>query len=424
MSAHAEDGQQPIIIVRRHSDHEDGHHGGAWKIAFADFMTALMCFFLVMWLINAANEQTKASVASYFNPVKLVDRNTARKGLEDVGDGKNQAGYEGENATKPAKDDSTVGTGSGGAAGGKASSSTAPQTDSTDASLFADPYAVLAEIASETGTKQNVSDKGDGGAQLSGPATGASGGEAFRDPFAPDFWSQQVAVPGAQASSERGGSQPSETPVATLSEAPKAEAAEAEKANEPRPSEKAEEVAAQLREALAKAFQPGDKAAEGISVTATDRGVVISVTDKLDFGMFQIGSAMPARELVLAMDKIGAAIRDEPEGTISVEGHTDGRPFRSRSYDNWRLSTARAQAAYYMLVRGGIDERRITSVSGAADRKLKLPNDPMAAENRRIDILIELPTGKSASAAPADSEPSPVLPSPAPRKAGHGGDHG
>lgn len=420
MSAHAENGQQPIIIVRRHSDHEEGHHGGAWKIAFADFMTALMCFFLVMWLINAANEQTKASVASYFNPVKLVDRNTARKGLEDVGDGKNQAGYEGENASKPAKDDASVGTGSGGATGGKASPSAAAQPDSADASLFADPYAVLAEIASETGTKQNVSDKGDGGAQSSGPATGASGGEAFRDPFAPDFWSQQVAVPGAQASSERGGSQPSETPPATLSEAPKAEP------DQPEPSQKADAVAAQLREALAKAFQPGDKAAEGISVTATDRGVIVSVTDKLDFGMFQIGSAMPARELVLAMDKIGAAIREEPEGTIAVEGHTDGRPFRSKAYDNWRLSTARAQAAYYMLVRAGIDERRMTSVSGAADRKLKVPGDPMAAENRRIDILIELPAGKAAGAAPAQpnpAQPNPALSSPAPRKAARG-DHG
>ncbi len=37
----------------------------SWKIAFADFMTAMMCFFLVMWLINAANEQTKAAVASF-----------------------------------------------------------------------------------------------------------------------------------------------------------------------------------------------------------------------------------------------------------------------------------------------------------------------------------------------------------------------
>ena len=67
--------KQEIIIVKRggHGDH--GHHGGAWKIAFADFMTAMMALFLVLWLINAANEETKKSVASYFNPVKLVDRN-------------------------------------------------------------------------------------------------------------------------------------------------------------------------------------------------------------------------------------------------------------------------------------------------------------------------------------------------------------
>src|SRR4051794_20926959 len=89
----AADARHEIIIVRRnHDDHDDAHHGGVWKIAFADFMTAMMCFFLVMWLINAANEQTKAAVASYFNPVKLVDRNASRKGLEDLGDGPSKVG--------------------------------------------------------------------------------------------------------------------------------------------------------------------------------------------------------------------------------------------------------------------------------------------------------------------------------------------
>jgi len=81
----AEPRHEIIIVRRNHDDHDDAHHGGVWKIAFADFMTAMMCFFLVMWLINAANEQTKAAVASYFNPVKLVDRNASRKGLEDLG---------------------------------------------------------------------------------------------------------------------------------------------------------------------------------------------------------------------------------------------------------------------------------------------------------------------------------------------------
>ncbi|TIO91789.1 MAG: MotB family protein, partial [Mesorhizobium sp.] len=84
---HGEARHEIIIVKRNHDGHDDGHHGGVWKIAFADFMTAMMCFFLVMWLINAANEQTKAAVASYFNPVELIDRNSSRKGLEDLGDG-------------------------------------------------------------------------------------------------------------------------------------------------------------------------------------------------------------------------------------------------------------------------------------------------------------------------------------------------
>ena len=71
----ADEHPHEIIIVRHaHGDHDEAHHGGVWKIAFADFMTAMMCFFLVTWLISAANEQTKAAVASYFNPVKLIDR--------------------------------------------------------------------------------------------------------------------------------------------------------------------------------------------------------------------------------------------------------------------------------------------------------------------------------------------------------------
>ena len=70
------------------------------------------------------------------------------------------------------------------------------------------------------------------------------------------------------------------------------------------------------------------------------------------------------------MEKIGRIV-NEQKGTISINGHTDARPFRSDTYDNWRLSTARAHSAYYMLVRGGVDERRITEVAGFADREPK-----------------------------------------------------
>jgi chemotaxis protein MotB len=104
--------------------------------------------------------------------------------------------------------------------------------------------------------------------------------------------------------------------------------------------------------------------------------------------MFEIGSAVPQGELVRAMEKIGQTL-DEHTGRIRINGHTDGRPFRGGDYDNWRLSTARAHSAYYMLVRGGIDEARVQEVAGFADRKLKVPGDPLADANRRIEIFLE-----------------------------------
>ncbi|MER9686211.1 MotB family protein [Mesorhizobium sp. M0139] len=439
----AANARHEIIIVRRnHDDHDDAHHGGVWKIAFADFMTAMMCFFLVMWLINAANEQTKAAVASYFNPVKLVDRNASRKGLEDLGDGPSKVGLTADDPRDKTSKAGQDGVGGAGTSDKKQSKESAPKTDLSDEHLFADPYAVLSEIATDTGVMQNVSEKGDGGAQASGPATGASGGQSYRDPFAPDFWSQQVAAPGAEATAERTkiegdplkpGDKAAQTQVAEVKAVPaappvaaapleplaksvsdkpltkaeakaeakpeaakaeiaKAEAAEAQPAPKPETAEKAPtaatvRAAAQVKQELAEAFKPGDKLHNGVSVEATDKGVVISITDQFDFGMFEIGSAVPRRELVLAMEKIGRIV-NEQKGTISINGHTDARPFRSDTYDNWRLSTARAHSAYYMLVRGGVDERRITEVAGFADREPKIAADPMAAANRRIEILM------------------------------------
>lgn len=57
---------QNIIIIKKKGGGGHGHHGGAWKVAYADFVTAMMCFFLVMWLMGS-DEETKAMVSHYFN---------------------------------------------------------------------------------------------------------------------------------------------------------------------------------------------------------------------------------------------------------------------------------------------------------------------------------------------------------------------
>jgi chemotaxis protein MotB len=65
---------QPIIIKKKKVIVVGGHHGGAWKVAYADFVTAMMAFFLLMWLLNATTEDQRKGLADYFNPSIPISR--------------------------------------------------------------------------------------------------------------------------------------------------------------------------------------------------------------------------------------------------------------------------------------------------------------------------------------------------------------
>ncbi|MBV0913442.1 flagellar motor protein MotB [Anianabacter salinae] len=64
----------PVIIKRKKIVAGGGHHGGAWKVAYADFVTAMMAFFMLMWLLNATTEKQRKGIADYFNPTIPVNR--------------------------------------------------------------------------------------------------------------------------------------------------------------------------------------------------------------------------------------------------------------------------------------------------------------------------------------------------------------
>ncbi|KRS11293.1 chemotaxis protein MotB [Roseovarius atlanticus] len=68
------DNAAPVIIKRKKVTGGDGHHGGAWKVAYADFVTAMMAFFLLMWLLNATTEQQRKGIADYFSPTIPINR--------------------------------------------------------------------------------------------------------------------------------------------------------------------------------------------------------------------------------------------------------------------------------------------------------------------------------------------------------------
>ena len=397
-----------VIVKRGGGGHDDGHHGGVWKIAFADFMTAMMAFFLVMWLINASNEKTKKAVASYFNPIKLMDTASSPKGIRNPEHG---SSMEVANEESPGKQE--------GGSSAEPDQSKSVDKDSqqlvAEQALFIDPYAILSEIAggiteTESG-EQRTSDVEE--SQLN--RIGISGGKSFQDPFDPTSWSRQVGLPkdpllATSPENRMGGDGETLNEIVNSRDAGmmresvteelafKKEGEPEEKSSSERsesisdsPTALAEALAGELKAEVREAMDAQNLASVDLDVVPNGNGVAVILSDKGVNGMFNIGSARPTQELVKAMEKIGAVVAKH-DHTIEISGHTDGRKFQSADYDNWRLSSARAQMAYYMLVRGGMNEAQVERIIGEAAVRLKVPEDPYAAANRRIEVFLRLPS--------------------------------
>src|SRR3954467_12215399 len=74
-------GDQPIIVKKIKKVQGGGHHGGAWKVAYADFVTAMMAFFLLMWLINTTSPEQKRGIADYFAPASVSETTSGSGGI-------------------------------------------------------------------------------------------------------------------------------------------------------------------------------------------------------------------------------------------------------------------------------------------------------------------------------------------------------
>jgi chemotaxis protein MotB len=74
-------GEQPIVIKKVKKVVGGGHHGGAWKVAYADFVTAMMAFFLLMWLLNVTSPEQKQGIADYFAPASISSTTSGSGGI-------------------------------------------------------------------------------------------------------------------------------------------------------------------------------------------------------------------------------------------------------------------------------------------------------------------------------------------------------
>lgn len=234
-------GSAPIIIIKKKGGH-GGHHGGAWKVAYADFVTAMMALFIVLWLLNSS-KQVQEAVGGYFK----------------------------------------------------------------------DP----------TGHSKKV------GTDMQGS------GEAF---------------------------------ALSKEDMPK------------------------LKEELQKAVRHldnFDKLKDQIEMTVTAEGLRIELLETESGTFFESGSPVPSRngrELLIAL----ASELGKLPNKISIEGHTDARPYAGDgNYSNWELSVDRANAARRLMQENGVTKNQVVQVRGYADQRLRKPESPEDASNRRISVIVQ-----------------------------------
>jgi len=237
----AADKTRPVIILKKKAAH-DGHHGGAWKVAYADFVTAMMALFIVLWLLNSS-KQVQEAVGGYFK----------------------------------------------------------------------DP----------TGTAKKV------GSNMLGA------GENF---------------------------------ILTRDNMPR------------------------LKEQLQQAIQQMadfEKLKNHIEMTVTTEGLRIELSESDSGTFFDNGSAQLNEDGAALLLTLAGELGKLPN-RLSIEGHTDSRPYApSASYGNWELSADRANAARRVMQANGIRGDQISQVRGFADQRLRKPDAPLDASNRRISVIVQ-----------------------------------
>jgi chemotaxis protein MotB len=156
---------------------------------------------------------------------------------------------------------------------------------------------------------------------------------------------------------------------------------------------------AELKEQLQKnirSINDLEKLRKNIEMTVTAEGLRIELLESEKGTFFDSGSSAPNKSgrdmLALLAEELGKV-----PNHISIEGHTDAKPFAEKAnYSNWELSSDRANAARRLMQQSGIRADQVSQVRGFADQRLRNPKDPLEASNRRISIIVQYVSRESA----------------------------
>lgn len=345
-----------MIIVRRDESEDPPHHGGAWKVAYADFVTAMMAFFLLMWLLNATTEAQRTGLADYFTPTNIFGRAASGSGQPFGGKTPNDVGL------------SVSSDGAPQVVRGRE----APQVDvdEDDSDVQAQPVQRNGAASGEAG-EQGVR-RSDGGAPALRPGQGR-----HSLPHGGDY---------TAASLMPADSRKAEVVAATANSLRRETAAAAAEGDAEREQRALEQAGAQLLDAIRHDPALRDVVGQLMIDTMPD-GLHIQVVDADRRPMFAVGSALPNRRVKDLLEKMVPALAGL-SNAVSIAGHTDSLTYGGAGKGNWELSSDRANAARRILVEAGLAEVRIRSVTGNADRDLLVPADPLSPSNRRITIVV------------------------------------
>ncbi|WP_119680925.1 flagellar motor protein MotB [Indioceanicola profundi] len=319
--------QKPTVIVRRRPVEEDeapqGH--GTWKIAYADFVTAMMAFFMLLWLVNITTPEQRDGIADYFNPISVSDSNS----------------------------------GADGQLAGRAVDSEGSLTEKPSSSWETIPAARVPTL-SPAGPDRMAMAAGDAESMVAGkPDAGEAGDLTLGEVKAGDVAAGRTMEPALQ-----------------------------ERLNQVQAEERAfDRIEEQVRDALLAAAELSDLS-QNLMFERTTDGLRIQITDRPYFSMFEVGSVELNDRAAALMQVVADALAPVPN-RIAIAGHTDGRSFAPTArYTNWELSADRANAARRLLTGAGIPPARLARVEGLADTLHIYPESPEDARNRRISITV------------------------------------
>ena len=294
--AKAADKARPIY-VKRIKKVAGGHHGGAWKVAYADFVTAMMAFFLVMWLVTAVSKEQRAAIFDYFKNPSMEPGKSVKPAPGQMGPG---------------------------------------------------------------GASSSPIDLGGG---LDAPKS-------------------------SQVSTDRIGATVMTSPAPPIDlKSREQKAAEAQALEREREQRQLDALMQDLKEAINKsqALQPFK---DQLLLDITPEGLRIQIVDAQNRPMFDLGSSRLKPYTVDILREVTQYLKTVPK-RISITGHTDTTPYAGISgYNNWELSTDRANAARRALEAAGYDTAQIARVTGLSSTVLFDRENPRGAVNRRISIVV------------------------------------